>query len=112
MLRLVALFLCCPPSVPAVQVVDSSKSILLFVVKSDITGGIVSSGVANSKTRPGRARARPKHHVRPAHVTRSRTKRARALVLLDSLEANGVAYCRCPANTNDLATPLIVSERP
>ena len=59
------------------------------------------SGVA--KGGPGRARTQPKHHVRPAHVTRSRAKRARALVLLDSLE---LAYNRCPANTNDLAMPL------
>ena len=25
-------------------------------------------------------------------------------------EANGLAYSRCPANTNDLATPLLGSE--
>ena len=30
-------------------------------------------------------------------------------MLPDSLEANGLAYSRCPANTNDLATPLLVN---
>ena len=49
------------------------------------------SGVA--KGGPGWARAWPKHHVRPAHVTQSRAK-------------HGLAYSRCLANTNDLATPL------
>ena len=57
-----------------------------------------ASGVAKAGPR-----AWPKHHVRPAHVTQSRVKRARVLMLLDSLE---LAYSRCPANTNDLATPL------
>ena len=37
---------------------------------------IMSSGVA--KGGPGRARARPKHYVRPALVAQSRKKRARA----------------------------------
>ena len=37
---------------------------------------LASSGVA--KAGPGRSHARPKHHVRPAHVMRSRTKRTRA----------------------------------
>ena len=46
------------------------------------------SGVA--KARPGRACAWPKHHVHPVRMR----------------EANGIAYSRCPANTNDLATPL------
>ena len=54
----------------------------------------VSSGIV--KGGPGRARARPKHHVRTAHVMQSHAKR-------------GLAYSRCPANTNDLATPLRVS---
>ena len=46
---------------------------------------------------PGRARARPKHFVRPVIVTQSRAKR----------RANGLVYSGCPANTNDLATPLV-----
>ena len=48
-------------------------------------------GVAEARL--GRACARPKQH---AHVMRSCAKR----------EANGLVYSRCPANTNDLATPL------
>ena len=36
----------------------------------------VASGVV--KAGPGQARAQPKHHVRPAHVTQSRTKRTQA----------------------------------
>ena len=31
-------------------------------------------------------------------------------MLPDSLEANGLAYSRCLANTNDLATPLALTE--
>ena len=58
------------------------------------TSGVESSGVA--KGRPGQACARPKHHVRTAHVMQSCAKR-------------GLAYSRCPANTNDLATPLVES---
>ena len=36
---------------------------------------VASSGVA--KVWPGRARAQPKHHVRPAYVMQSHTKRLR-----------------------------------
>ena len=52
-----------------------------------------TSGVA--KAGPGWARARPKHHIRPTHVNSCHRHKA-----------NGLVYSRCPANTNDLATPL------
>ena len=54
-----------------------------------------TSGIA--KGGPGRARARPKHFVRPVIVTQSHAKR----------RANGLVYSGCPANTNDLAKPLV-----
>ena len=62
------------------------------------------SGIA--KAGPGRAHAWPKHHVHPALVTQSRTKRGANGLAANGLAANGLAYSRCPASTNDLATPL------
>ena len=57
----------------------------------------LASGVA--KGGPGQAHARPKHHVRAAcHA-----------ISCEACEANGLAYSRCLANTNDLATPLFLA---
>ena len=49
------------------------QCILAAIALSPMYTSLRSSGVA--KGGPGRARAQPKHHVRPTHVTWSRAKR-------------------------------------
>ena len=73
------------------SLIPRQLTIILFPGLSYLQfSGVVKGG-------PGRARAHPKHHVRAACHAISRKVH----------EANGLAYSRCPANTNDLPTPLL-----
>ena len=72
-----------PPAVPADhftpdQARDAHRNAyrILQMMRNVINKHVRISGVA--KAGPGQARARPKAHVRPVHVTQSRAKRARA----------------------------------